>query len=56
MKNSKTQSKTKANVKELVLEKLRKTEGGTAPITGETLKDLIVAGGYLGDGPFFPAN
>lgn len=46
MKDSKPNNKNKAYVKELALEKLRKTNGGTTPIT-DLIKDIIYAGGIM---------
>jgi hypothetical protein len=46
MKDSKPNTENKANVKELALEKLRKTNGGASPIT-DLIKDIIYAGGIM---------
>ena len=48
MKDSKPNNENKAYVKELALEKLRKTNGGTEPIV-DLIKDIIIAGGYMGN-------
>lgn len=46
MKDSKPNTENKAYVKELALEKLRKTNGGASPIT-DLIKDIIYAGGIM---------
>ncbi len=48
MKDSNLKLDNKAKVKELALEKLRRTEGGKSPIT-DLIKDIVIAGGIMGD-------
>ena len=48
MKDSKPNTENKANVKEMAMEKLRKTNGGVEPIT-DLIKDIIYAGGIMGN-------
>ncbi len=46
MKDSKQNIKKNSGVKEMALEKLRKTNGGASPIT-DLIKDIIYAGGIM---------
>ena len=49
MKNQEKKNMTKANVKELALEKLRSTEGGRNII--DQIKEIIFLGGFFGNPP-----